>query len=331
MTPALLIVSMGPEHLNAAAGLLAARQRRLRLARPELPADFEQGETHRAALQALMERAGAYGAVAERGNKTIGFLLGYPRAEPIWGRACWSPIEGSALADGADPELMRDLYAAWSSHFVGRGYFLQYVHSAADDPDLAAAWFRTGFGAMQAHAMRDVDTPQPRLPRGVHLRRAGPADIDGIDDLLPLIPDALAAPPAYAIRLPEQVATHQALWAAELGEPSAHHWLAEEEGRALALATFYPADPGPMVPDGAWELSVAMTRPEMRGRGLMRGLVAAGFREAREAGASHCITDWRTASLPTHRSWTALGFRPTHHRLHRHLDERIAWADGRRV
>ena len=41
-----------------------------------------------------------------------------------------------------------------------------------------------------------------------------------------------------------------------------------------------------------------MTRPEMRGRGLMRPLVAAGFGEAREAGASHCITDWRTASLP---------------------------------
>lgn len=331
MPPAPRIVPMGPQHLDAAAGLLAARQRRLRLSCPELPAAFELGETHRAALQAVMEHAGAYGVVAQREVETIGFLVGYPRVEPIWGRACWSPIEGSALAADADPELMRDLYAAWSSHFVGSGHLLQYVHVPAGDPDLVAAWFRTGFGAMQAHAVRDLAITPPPLPDGVNLRRAVPADIDLIDDLLPLIPDALAAPPAYAIRLPEQVAAHQALWAAELEEPRAHHWLAEEDGRALSLATFYPADPGPMVPDGAWELSVAMTRPEMRGRGLMRALVAAGFAEAREAGAGHCITDWRTASLPTHRSWTALGFRPTHHRLHRHLDERIAWADGRRA
>ncbi len=86
-----------------------------------------------------------------------------------------------------------------------------------------------------------------------------------------------------------------------------------------------------MVPGGVWELAVAMTRPEARGRGLMRALLAGGFAEAREAGASHCIADWRTASLPTDRSWTALGFRPTHYRLHRHVDERISWAAGRRA
>ena len=38
------------------------------------------------------------------------------------------------------------------------------------------------------------------------------------------------------------------------------------------------------------------------------------------------MTDWRTASLSTHRSWTALGYRPLFFRLHRHIDERIAWA-----
>ena len=58
----------------------------------------------------------------------------------------------------------------------------------------------------------------------------------------------------------------------------------------------------------------------------MRALVAAGFAAAREAGATHAVTDWRTASLPTHRSWTALGFQPLYYRLHRHIDERVAWA-----
>jgi hypothetical protein len=62
----------------------------------------------------------------------------------------------------------------------------------------------------------------------------------------------------------------------------------------------------------------------------MRAILSAAFAEARDAGAAWCETDWRTASLPTHRSWTALGFRPTHYRLHRHIDERIAWAAPRR-
>lgn len=316
--------------LGAAADLLAARQRRLRLVRPELPVAHEHPEAHLPDLRGLLERDGAHGVIARRGEEPVGFLLGFPRIEPIWGRACWSPIAGSALAEGVDPELMRDLYAAWAEHFVRMGCFRQYVHVAADDPDLAAAWFRTGFGVMQAHAIRDLrldDAPPP----GVSVRRALPGDIDLVTDLLPLIAEALVRSPAYAIALPEVFATYRDSWAEELNQPAAHHWLAEADGRALALATFYVADPGPMVPDAAWELAVAMTRPEARGRGIMRALLAAGFAEAREAGAQYCETDWRTAALPTHRTWTALGFRPTHYRLHRQVDERIAWADGRRA
>lgn len=322
------VVPFDLQHLDAAAGLLAARQRRLRPIRPELPSAFEETAAHLPSLAALLDRDGASGFAAVSDGAVVGFLIGYPRSEPIWGRACWSPIEGSALADGTDAELMRDLYAAWSEHFVQRGHFRQYVHVPADDTDLAAAWFRTGFGAMQAHAVRDLELAA-LPPDGVTVRRALPRDLDRVEGLLPLIAEALARPPAYAIRMPGEVATYRDSWAEELEEPKAHHWLAEDADRVLAMATFYAADPGPMIPDGAWELAVAMTRPDARGRGLMRALVAAGFAEAHQASATQCITDWRTASLLTHRTWTALGFRPTHFRLHRHVDERIAWADGR--
>ena len=37
------------------------------------------------------------------------------------------------------------------------GYFRQYVHAAVDEPELMAAWVRTGFGQMQAHAVRDLE------------------------------------------------------------------------------------------------------------------------------------------------------------------------------
>jgi GNAT superfamily N-acetyltransferase len=81
-----------------------------------------------------------------------------------------------------------------------------------------------------------------------------------------------------------------------------------------------------MTPDGAWELGAAMTAPDARGRGIQRALLDAGFAAAREAGARHSITDWRTANLLSSRSWTAFGYRPTHFRLHRAVDPRVAWA-----
>lgn len=325
MTTEIEIAPFAEAHLDAAASLLAARQARLRTARPELPAAFTDPGACSPLISAVMEQPHAFGVVALREGDVVGYLAGHPKPEPIWGRACWSPLEGSALAANVDAEHIRDLYAAWSEHFVQRGYFRQYVHAPVDDRQVMDAWVRTGFGQMQAHAIRDLEL-RAEPPAGVTLRRAGPDDIDLLEPLLPLIAWALMRPPAYAIRLPEEVPTYRDSWHHELHEESALHLLAEEGGRALAMASFYTAEPGPMVPDHAWELAVAMTLPEARGRGLMRALLARGFGAAREAGAAHCVTDWRTASLPTHRSWTALGFVATHHRLHRHIDERIAWA-----
>ncbi len=325
MTSEMHILPFGAEHLGAAASLLAARQERLRSIRPELPSAFARAAACRPLVDAIFERPDAHGVVALRGDAVVGYLAGYPRPEPIWGRAAWSPIEGCALAGDLDAEHVRDLYAAWAQHFVLRGYFRQYIHAATDDPDLMAAWVRTGFGQMQAHAVRAADLEHD-APPGLHIRDALPADIDALAPLLPLIAQQLARPPAFAARMPEEVASYRESWVEELAEPGGNHLMIEEAGRPLAMASFYAAEPGPMVPDGAWELAVAMTLPEARGRGLMKALLAAGLVRARAAGARHCVTDWRTASLPTHRSWTALGFEPTHYRLHRHVDERIAWS-----
>jgi GNAT superfamily N-acetyltransferase len=315
------------EDAAAAADLLAQRQRRLRAVRPELSADHESPEAWREAVEALVSRAGAYGVIGLVGGRPMGFLAGFARTEEIWGRACWSPMEGNALADDVDPELIRDLYAAWSLHFVRRGFFRQYVHAPADDPGLMAAWVRTGFGQMQAHALRNLDLPHAEPPPGVTIRRATPGDLDLLEPLLPLIGQALQQPPAYAVTLPETMAEYRPGWAEELEEPDAHHWVAVEDERAVAMASLYEGADGPMAPAGAWELSTAMTLPSERGRGLVRALLSAAFAEARDAGATACVADWRTASLPTHRAWTALGFVPTHYRLHRHLDERVAWTD----
>lgn len=325
MAGSIEVAVLTPDDLPVTAEMLAARQRRLRRDRPIVPEAYEDPAATLPLIEALAGKDAAFGVIGRDHGEPFGFLLGHARPEPIWGRAAWSPIEGSALAAGVDPELVRDLYAAWSEHYIRRGYFRHYVHATVDEPDLMSAWVRTGFGQMQAHAARDLEL-HADPPAGVTLRRADASDIDLVADLLPLVARALMKPPAYAIQLPEAWATFRSGGEEELAEPEARHWVAlDDNGHAVASASFYPPERGPLTPPRATELAFAMTRPEDRGRGLMRALVAAGFAEAREAGATHAIADWRTASLPTHRSWVALGFEPLYYRLHRHIDERIAW------
>src|SRR3989304_4462000 len=93
------VVPFDPEHLDSAAGLLAGRQRRLRALRSGLPSAFEEPAAHLPALTALLEREGARGVAGMASKELVGFLVGYSRNEPIWGRACWSPSGGSALAE----------------------------------------------------------------------------------------------------------------------------------------------------------------------------------------------------------------------------------------
>jgi GNAT superfamily N-acetyltransferase len=329
MTSDLEVVPFASEHLDAAAELLAQRQQTLRAARPELPATYTEPAACRPLLSALVDQEGSHGVVARSSNRIAGFLLGYPRYEPIWGRACWSPLEGQAYDPATGPDVMRDIYAAWSQHFVDRGFFRQYVYAPADDATLLDTWSLTGFGKMQAQGVRDLDLA---LPSGTPftVRRVTPDDLDFIEPLLGLIPMGLVKSPAYAIRLPEWFAELRGEYAEELANPASLYWLAEEDGQAIGLAGFVAEESGVGVPDGAWYLEDAKTLPAARGRGVMRSLVATAFAAARASGARHCVTDWRTASLPAHRTWTALGFRPTDFRLHRQLDERIAWAHGPR-
>jgi GNAT superfamily N-acetyltransferase len=330
MTSDLEILPFASEHVDGAAELLARRQRVLRAVRPELPVSYAEAAACRPLLSKILDQDESHGVVARVGNEIAGFLLGYPRYEPIWGRACWSPLEGQAYDPATGPDVMRDIYAVWSQHFVDRGFFRQYVYAPADDSALLDTWSLTGFGRMQAQAVRDLELdPPPGISFTV--RRVTVEDLDFIEPLLGLIPLGLVKSPAYAITLPEWFAELRGEYAEELANPASLYWLAEEGGQAIGLAGFVAEEAGLRVPEGAWYLQDAKTAPAARGRGVMRALVAAAFAEARASGAHHCVTDWRTGSLPAHRTWTALGFRPTDFRLHRQIDERIAWANGRRV
>jgi GNAT superfamily N-acetyltransferase len=330
MVAQVVALPMEARHITDAGRLLAARQARLRAERPELPARYEDPVEAARLLAGELERHAAHGVVVEQSGEPAGFLIGAPRIDQIMGRTAWAGIAGSSLASGVSPDLLGDLYAAWSPHWVTRGVLDHYVLVPAGLPAELAAWHALGFGIMQAHGLRATAADDlPAVSDGLHVRRAEVGDIDAIAHLGPLVAMHQAGPPTWAPVPPERIEEYPRLYAEELASAEAYLWVAcDPDGRALGLAAFYEAEPGPMTPDGAWELGVAMTDPRERGRGVARSLLRVGLEAARDAGAGHCIIDWRTANLQAARTWPALGFRPTHLRLHRRLDERIAWAHG---
>ena len=72
-----------------------------------------------------------------------------------------------------------------------------------------------------------------------------------------------------------------------------------------------------MRPEKAAFLGFAAVLPEARGLGAGRALGEAVLAWAHDAGYPVVATDWRATNLLSSRAWTALGFVPTFHRLHR--------------
>lgn len=320
------IVPLDTSRVDAAAQLLALQQAWSRRLRPELPEAFTHVDATRPLVDAQLAAAGAHGIAAFDGGEMVAFLIGAPRYEPIWNRAAWSPIEGQAIHPDADRDILRDVYAVWSQHWVDRGIFFHYVHAPADDRAAQDAWIDLNFGRMQAHALLALDAVPAADADAFEIRRMAPDEDDLIDQLKPLIAVHQTTTPAYAITLPERFEAMDADYAEDLADPDSHYWVALDAGAAVGIAGFYPMPPGTMVPEGAWELGVAMTAPQARGRGVQRALLAAGAGEIRATGATHIVTDWRTANLLSSRSWMRLGFLPTHYRMHWAIDQRVAWA-----
>ena len=183
------------EHLAAAGVLLGDRHRRHRAAEPLLPAAYEDADAAGAEIESLWRADGAAGVAGLRDGRLAGYLIGAPRTTDHWGPNGWVEHAGHAAAE---PEDVRDLYAALAQAWVDAGRIHHFAYVPASDAGLVDAWFRLSFGQQQAHGVREVDAGA-LWPDGV--RHAEPRDLDVLVELTPLLDEAQAASPAFAVRL----------------------------------------------------------------------------------------------------------------------------------
>jgi ribosomal protein S18 acetylase RimI-like enzyme len=311
--PGLAIEPFSEEHVDDAARLLTERHRRHREAEPLLtePADY------RAEVETLWQGAEASGAVGTRDGRVVGYLLGARKDDDVWGPNVWVDPAGHAVEDA---EELRDLYAAAAARWVDEGRTRHYAVAPASDGTLLQAWYRLSFGQQQAFGAMEI--PDAEMPAGVRL--ATEADVDGLVDLSPLLPDHQGGSPVFSSgpRFSEDWYREEVLQ--DLHNPELALLVAEQDGRIsgsfeLAPTTLSSMHSGLARIDGAVLLAWAVTRPEVRGGGAGVALTDASLAWARKRGYEVMVTDWRVTNLLSSRFWPRRGFRETFLRLYRSI------------
>ncbi len=281
------------EHRDAAAALLAERHARHLAAEPLLARDVD----FRAQLR-------GEGLVALRGGELRAYLLGQTTEDDAF--------VGFAGCAAAEPELIRDLYAALAPHW-DRDRHRVYV--PASDVALVDVWFRLAFGLQFTLAVRE-----PAHCRGDGVRPSRPDDLDAIVALQQGFTDHLRESPSFSARQPETDDELRADWEGTWEDTRFDHFVVERGRRVIGHSLLYRRDLGDLrVPANSVDLALVVVLPEARGTGAGSALVAHALGWADERDIDAVTIDWRVVNLLADRFFRARGFRPTFIRLYRHV------------
>jgi len=285
---------------------------------PLLPAEYEDPKLALVEVTAAWETEGASGSVLLDGDELSGYLLGAPKPSPVWGPNVWVERAGQAVKE---PETIRDLYGDAASKWVADGATAQYV-LVPDLPELVDAWFRLGFGAQHAHAVRAVPSEPAAARSDLTVRRAGRGDIAVLAELDLVLPQHQGLSPVFSAGEVPTLEEALADWEEAIDDREYATFVAERNGKVIGSSIGCSleksqAHSGLAQPDNAGFLAYAAVLPEARGAGAGRALGEAVLTWAAEVGYDSVVTDWRVTNLLSSRAWPRLGFAQTFHRVHR--------------
>jgi ribosomal protein S18 acetylase RimI-like enzyme len=286
------------DHLGAAAALLAERHERHLAAEPLLARDVD----YRAQL------AGKDGLVALRSGELRAYLLGQTTDVDAF-------VDFAGCA-AAEPELLRDLYAALAPSWKRDR---QRVHVPASDSALIDVWFRLAFGLQLVFGVRET-AGAPPAPSQVRVRPGTPEDLDDAARLSNMLWEHQHGSPSFSGRALFSFEDMREHWRETWDDPTYVHFVAERDGKAVGqLLLMRRSDNDLRIPPKNIDLSHASVAPEVRGEGIGVALTEYALEWARAEGFHSMTVDWREVNLLASRFWRARGFRPAFYRLYRHV------------
>jgi GNAT superfamily N-acetyltransferase len=316
------ILPFADEHLEAAAALLAARHRRHRAAEPLLSGRFEDPAAALGELEQAWRAEHASGAAAFLDARMVGYLVGAPRPNPVWGANTWVEAPGHAVEEA---ETIRDLYGAAAARWVEEGRPRHSVLVPECDGEVLDAWWRLSFGKQQAHGVASVPPETTAsAPDGFTIRGPRQDEIEQLIDIDLALPEHQRRSPVFGGLQPWTREESRDEWLKTIAEGEEQLLVGALDGRAVACWAVMPAERssehrGLLRPDRCCFLGFAATLPEARGRGIGVALTNAAFSWAAAEGFPAMITDWRVANLLSSRFWPKRGFRLSFLRLYRSI------------
>jgi ribosomal protein S18 acetylase RimI-like enzyme len=316
------VVPFSDEYLDAAGALLAARHARHRAAEPLLSRRYEEPEAAREELEGLWRTEGASGTAALRGGRLVGYLVGAPRANPVWGDNVFVEAPGHAVEEAED---VRDLYGAAATRWVDEGRPRHSVIAPAHDAELLDAWWRLSFGQQQAHGIQEVPPhTEVRLPEGFEIRGPREDEIERLIDVGLALPEHQRLSPVFGGPGSWTRDESREEWLETLAGGEEKILIGAANGRPVACWALVPAERsaehrGLLRPDRACHLGFAATLAAARGSGIGVAVTQAGLAWAAEEGYPTMITDWRVTNLLASRFWPRRGFRTSFLRLYRSI------------
>ncbi|MFN8557607.1 MAG: GNAT family N-acetyltransferase [Dehalococcoidia bacterium] len=259
-----------------------------------------RGRACATALRALLAQPCAARAAWRRSATAPlqGFLIGSRWLTAGRSRAVGIDYEGHAAEPGDALATYVSMYTALATDWAAA------AASGTSFPSRPATARRSTPGSRRALVRRTSAPPvtwslgakAPATHGGFTVRRAGPADLDAAEALTAALNRYETGAPMFAPETPEDAAGQRAFLAWLLADPDRACWLAEQEGRPLALVTLRP--PGSLsaltLPERSVFLGDAFADPAVRGQGVTTALIGAAMAWAR----STCGTASSTSSRP---------------------------------
>jgi GNAT superfamily N-acetyltransferase len=333
---ALTIVPFTADHLEAAAVLLAARQRADRVHEP----DFPEGLTVPARARELLDRSWSLpmsnGVVALRDGRMVGYLFGsvvLPEPTSVMSlfvapHAAQTGDAGYAAVPDDAAYIYRVMYAAAAPTWLRAGCFTHYVTVRICDRAAHDGWLSLGFGREMVSGVHDLAPPVHQTHiGGTVIVRAGAEDVEAVARLFHANHQYHVRPPIFDTYFQATEPNLRIDVERLLADPATSPvWLAQRGVRSVGVINLVPPRPRATTPEQAVHLQHGYTETDARGSGVATALLQEAFAWAREHGDRRCTINWHTANIVGARFWQRSGFRPVTFGLVRRVDDRIAWA-----
>ena len=264
----------------------------------------------------------------------VAYFMGTITIQP-WGRCGWANLPGSALTEGESVETLQDLYVLLGDDWMKRGVFIHHTYLSAANRDLVDAWFSLDFGKERIDAILDfnqIEIPEIKVPEGIQIRRGGMGDNEHLGGMSHLIMRELEKSPYWHPTPPEDFPELREGWSELADDETVDVWLALEGdktvGTIASWATMHPEeepDTDMFADEKVFSFSVAATRPERRGRGIMTALTWTCLAHNRDQGFEYCYTNWISPNLAASRFWPRFGYQEVAYRLTKNVNQMIAW------